>query len=205
MRAPSVRRLPCRARGRLEDLPGSLRQEQVFGLRLGGRAPGGDPGLCRPGRDPPGRPPGRRAPARLRPRPDGLRSLAPRARAGPQAGGAEERRALQGMGPADLARARPAQAPAGLGWRQADGQDPRRGAERRPRRGGGGLRRGARGGRPLGRRDPRHPGPAARTGAPGHDHDPGGVTPVGVPSARRLAQEPVADCARYDSLRRAAR
>ena len=99
----SLRRLPCRAGGRLEDLPGSLRQEQVFGLRLGGRAPGGDPGLCRPGRDPPGRPPGRRAPARLRPRPDGLRSLALRARAGPQAGGAEEWRALQGMGPADLA------------------------------------------------------------------------------------------------------
>ena len=81
-----VRRLPCGAGVGLQDLPGPLRQQQVLGRRERGRPPGRDPRLCRSDRAAPGRPARRRASPLLRPRPDGLRSLALRAGAGPQAG-----------------------------------------------------------------------------------------------------------------------
>src|SRR6056297_1422042 len=50
----SLRRLQCRAGLGVEDLPRPLRQQQVLGLRLRGRPPCRDPGLCRAARDPPG-------------------------------------------------------------------------------------------------------------------------------------------------------
>ena len=123
-----------------------------------------------------------------------LRSLALRAGAGPQARGAAQRRAVQGLGAAGRAGAGPAQARRRRRWRSADGRHPHRGAERRAARGRGGLRRSAARGRPLGRRDPQHPGPPARAGRADHHHHPG---------CAALRHEPVADCARYDSLRRA--
>ena len=51
-----VRRLPCRARFGLEDLPGALRQQQILGGRQCGRTSGGGSCLCRSRCDPPGRP-----------------------------------------------------------------------------------------------------------------------------------------------------
>ena len=71
---------------------------------------------------------------------------------------------------------------------------PLRGADRRPRRGGGGLCRGARRWRSLRRCRPQHPGAAPRPRAGGGDPD---------PEALRLHHAPIADCARYDRLRSA--
>ena len=95
-----VRWLPCGAGVGLQDLPGSLRQQPLLGRRERGRPPGRDPRLRRSDRAAPGRPDRRRASPLVRPGSDGLRSLALRAGAGPQAGRAPERRAVQGLDPA---------------------------------------------------------------------------------------------------------
>ena len=105
-----VRRLPRRAGLGLQDLPGPLRQQQILGGGQRRRAAGRGPRLCRPHRDPPGRPDRRRASALVRPRRDGLRSLALRAGARPQARRLAQRRALQGLGAAGRHGARAAQA-----------------------------------------------------------------------------------------------
>ena len=78
-------RLPRAAGIGLEDLPGSLRQQQVLGQRQRRWATCRDPGLCRSRGDPPGRPHRRRTSSRLRPRRHHLRSLALRAGPRPQA------------------------------------------------------------------------------------------------------------------------
>ena len=56
-----VRRIPRCAGFGVQDLPGALRQQQVLGGRQRGRAPGRGPCLCRPHRDPSGRADCRRA------------------------------------------------------------------------------------------------------------------------------------------------
>ena len=50
-----VRRLSCRAGHSLQDLPGSLRHQQLLGQGERRRSPCRNPGLCRPRRVPPGR------------------------------------------------------------------------------------------------------------------------------------------------------
>ena len=80
-----VQRLPRTAGIGLEDLPGSLRQQQVLGQRQRRRTTCRDPGLCRSRGDPPGRPHRRRTSTCLRPRRDDLRSLALRPRPRSQA------------------------------------------------------------------------------------------------------------------------
>ena len=79
--------------------------------------------------------------------------------------------------------------------RPADGQDPHRGAERRPARGRGGLPGSAARGRPFRRRrsSTSWPGAASRRRR----------SRSLTPEALRLRHAPAADCARYDSLRRA--
>ena len=67
----------------------------------------------------------------LRSRPDGVRSLALRAGAGPQAWCAEERRAVQGLGAASRPGTDPPQTRRRGRQRSPDGQHPYRGAERR--------------------------------------------------------------------------
>ena len=69
--------------------------------------------------------------------------------------------------------------------RPADGQDPRRGAERRAAGGRSGLRAGARRGRPFRRCRPQHPGAPTRSGAGGSDSHPGGAAPAPC-AGRRL-------------------
>ncbi len=63
-----LRRLPCRARLGIEDLPGPIRQEPLLGGRLCRRSTGRDPHLCRTGRVPAGRQDRRPTHPRLRPR-----------------------------------------------------------------------------------------------------------------------------------------
>ena len=156
--------------------------------------PGRDPGLCRSHRHPPGRRRRGRACPLVRPRRDGLRSLALRPGAGAQARRAAQRRAVPGLGSAVGDGAGPAQAEGCRRRRPADGVDPDRGADRRARCRRGRLPGGARPERLLVRRHHQHPGPAARSGAGRHHPH---------PDALRLRHEPQADCARYDSLRRA--
>ena len=191
----TLRRLPRPAGFRLQNLPGPLRQQQILGRGERGRPPGRDPGLCRPRGHSPGRHRRRRAPALLRARRDDLRSLALRAGAGEEARGAEERRAVQGLGAAGRHGAGAPQARCRRRWRPSDGDDPHRRAERRawPRRGR--LRRGVARRRPLRRRHPQHPCPPPRPGGADHDHHPA--------CAESCEHEPAADCARYDTLRRA--
>ena len=126
-----VRRLPCGPGLGLQDLPGSLRQQQVLGRGERGRPSGRDPRLCRSDRAAPGWASCRRACPLLRPRSDGLRSLALRAGAGAEAGRAPQRRTVQGLGPARQPGARPAQARRHRRRRPADGRHPDRRAERR--------------------------------------------------------------------------
>ena len=189
-----LRRIPCAAGFGVEDLPGPVRQQQILGERQRRRPPGRHPRLRRSHRHPPGRADRGRASPQLWPRRDGLRSLALRAGAGAQAGRFAQRRAVQGLGAAGGAGARAAQACRLQRRRPADGQDPRRGAERRAAGGRGRLRAGAGRGRPFGRRRHQHPRAPARSRTGGDD-----------PDARRLRlrQAPVADCARYDQLRSA--
>jgi hypothetical protein len=113
----------------------------------------------------------------LRTRQDGLRSVALPASALAQAGGAPERRAVQGLAAAGRARARAPQAPRRAGRRSADGRHPRRRARRRAGGGRSGLRRGALRGRPFGGRDPQHPGAPPRAATARCDRHPRGVVP----------------------------
>ena len=108
----------------------------------------------------------------VRPRPDGVRPLALRAGAGAQAGGAAQRRAVQGLAAARGARAGPPQAGGGRRRRPADGRHPGRRAQRRAGGGRGRLRRGAARRRPLGRRGAEHPRPPARAAGAGDDPRP---------------------------------
>ena len=190
-----LRRVPRAAGLGVEDLPGAVRQQQILGERQRGRPPGRDPRLRRPHRHPPGRARRRGAPARIRPRRDDLRSLALRAGPGAQARRAAQRRAVQGLGAAGGAGARPAQARRLRRRRPADGQDPRRGAHRRIAGGRGRLRPGARRGRPFGRR--RSSTSWRASAIP--DRRRRSITP----DALQLRHAPVADCARYDQLRSA--
>jgi transposase len=66
------RRLPCGDGRGVENLPGTVRQQQILGDGERGRASGRDPRLCRADRVAPGRPCGRRAPSLLWPRADGV-------------------------------------------------------------------------------------------------------------------------------------
>ena len=79
-------------------------------------------------------------PRKFRARRNGLRSLALRAGAGAQARRAAQRRAVQGLGAAGFARQDPPQALRLRRRRPADGQDPRRRADRRAAGGRGRLR-----------------------------------------------------------------
>ena len=171
----ALRRLPRGAGFGVEDLPRALRQQPLLGVGARGRAAGRGPCLCRSDRAAPGRPAGRRTSPLLRPRPDGVRSLALRAGAGPQARRAAQRRAVQGLAAAGGTGADSPQARRQRRWRPADGRDPDDGAERRPAGGRGRLSRGAARGRPLRRRRPQHPGPAPRAGNADHDPDAGGA------------------------------
>ena len=80
-------------------------------------------------------------------------------------------------------------------WRPADGRHPDRGAERRLAGGRGRLRRGA------DARASTRP-TSSSTSWPGAASRQPPIT-IMTPDALRLRHEPVADCARYDSLRRA--
>src|SRR4051794_33289221 len=71
-----LRRLPCGDGIGLEDLPGALRQQQVLGRSQRSRTTGRGPGLCRSHRDPSGWTYRCRAPAILWPRRYRLRPLA---------------------------------------------------------------------------------------------------------------------------------
>ena len=156
----------------LQDLPGALRQQQIL-RRLARRWPAGrDPGLCRSHRDPSGWRGGRRACALLGPRRDDLRSLALRAGAGQQARrlSAMVRRSRIGCCRPSLERVR----------RKLHGSDDGDrqmvkvlvgGADRRPGRGRGRLRRGARRRRPFRRYHPQYSGAPARSRALGDDLD----------------------------------
>jgi transposase len=106
----TLRRVPCGARFGFEDLPGSVRQEQILGVGTRGRAAGGDPRLCRSDRAASGRACRWRPPPLLWARADGVRSLALRAGSGPQTGCTEEWSAVQGLGAARRIGASPPQA-----------------------------------------------------------------------------------------------
>ena len=123
-----LRRVPCGAGVGVEDLPGPLRQQPLLGVgavRSGGRwrsapMPIGSNCARTAAR--------RRACPQLRARPDGLRPLALRAGAGPQARRAAQRRAVQGLGAAGaLERVRRKLAGSADGDRQMV-DDPDRGA-----------------------------------------------------------------------------
>jgi transposase len=79
----------------IQDLPGALRQQQVFGRRACSGSAGGDPVLRRAHCHSPGRRHGRRACALVRPQPDDLRSLALRTGARQKAWRPAQWRALQ--------------------------------------------------------------------------------------------------------------
>jgi transposase len=96
----SLRWLPRGGSLGVEDLPGSLRQQQILGERQRGRLAGRDPRLCRSDRHPPGWAHRRRTSPQLQPWRDDLRSLALRACPGPQAGRAAQWRAVPRLGPA---------------------------------------------------------------------------------------------------------
>ena len=124
-------------------------------------------------RHPPGRAHRGGTSAQLRPRRDDLRSLALRAGSGAQAGRSAQRRAVQGLGAAGGAGAGAAQARRLRRRRPADGQNPRRGADRRIAGGRSRLRSGAVRGRPFGRRHHQHPRASARSGTGGDNPDAG--------------------------------
>ena len=115
-----------------KTLPASrFDNNKLLGQRQRRRPPSRGPCLCRSHRHPPGRADRRRASTPLWARRRRLRSLALCAGAGPQARRAAQRRAVQGLGAAGGAGARAAQARRLRRRRPADGQDPRRGADRR--------------------------------------------------------------------------
>src|SRR3954453_1358565 len=158
-----VRRIPRGAGVGLEDLPGALRQQQVLGGGQCGRASGRGSCLCRPHRDPPGRAHRCRASPLVRPRRDGLRPLALLAGARPQARCLAQRRPLQGLGAAGRDGACATQTRGRRRRQSADGRHPHGGAHRWTASGRCRLRRGDRPRRPLRRRRPQYPGPAARS------------------------------------------
>ena len=164
-----LRRVPCLAGLGVEDLPGAVRQQQILGERQRGRPPGRNPRLRRSRRDPPGRAHRGGASTPLWARRDDLRSLALRAGSGAQAGRSAQRRAVQGLGAADGAGPRAAQACRVRRRRPADGQNPRRRAHRWIACGGGRLPPGAVRGRPFGRRRHQHPRASARSRTGGDD------------------------------------
>src|SRR5260370_21613230 len=166
-----LRRIPCLAGLGVEDLPSAVRQQQILGERQRGRPPGRNPRLRRSRRDPPGRAHRGGASTPLRARRDDLRSLALRAGSGVQAGRSAQRPAVQGLGAADGAGPRAAQACRVRRRRPADGQNPRRRAHRWIACGGGRLPSGAVRGRPFGRRRHQHPRASARSRTGGDDHD----------------------------------
>ena len=137
----------------------------------------------------------RRTCSRLRARRDDFQPMALRAGSRAQARRSEEWRAVQGLGVAGSDRTRAAQA----GWqrrrRSADGEDSGRRARRRVDRRGGRLRRSLSQGvhsadvilNILARRREPPPPPA-----------------ISIPEALTLLHMPLADCARYDQLRRTA-
>src|SRR3974390_1094232 len=163
-----VRRFPCGAGIGLEDLPGSLRQQQVLGDGKRGRTAGRGPCLRRPQRDPPGRGDRCRASSLVRPGRGDLRPLALRPGARPQARSLAQWRPFQGLGAASRDGACAAQARRRRRWQSADGRHPYGGAPRGTARGRCRRRRSDRPWRPLGRRRPQHPGPAARSRAARH-------------------------------------
>ena len=194
-RAPRwpVRRLPRAAGIGLEDLPRSLRQQQVLGQRQRRRTTCRDPGLCRSRGDPPGRPHRRRTSSGLRPRRDDLRSLALRPRSRPQARRAAQRRPVQGLGPAAGDRSHPPQARRLRRRRPADGEDTLGGPQRRPT---------GRSRRPAPRRCARASSSAdVVINIVARRRDPGPPITIATPDALVLRHAPIADCARYDSLR----
>src|SRR5271166_1676086 len=180
-----LRRLPFVAGLGVEDVPRPLRQQQVLGERQRRRPPRRHSCLRRSDRDPPGRADRGRASAQLRPRRDGLRSLALRAGAGAQAWRFAQRGAVQGLGAAGGARPGPVQARRFERRRSAKGQDPRRGAERRAAGSRGRLPSGARRGRPFVRRRPQHSLPTTRSRSE-RDHRHAGDVAAAPCAGRRL-------------------
>ena len=178
----------------LEDLPGALRQQQVLGDGQCSRSSSRSSCLCRPHRDSPGRADRRRTFPVIRPWRDDLRSLALRAGARSQARRLAQRRALQRLGvlPAAMERVRRKLAGADDGNRQmvdiltavlTDGL-------------------------------PAVEAACAEAIAHGvhsadvvlnilaRQRDPGPPVTILTPAALTLRHAPVADCARYDNLRR---
>jgi hypothetical protein len=119
------------------------------------------------------------------PRQDDLRSAALHPRAGSQAGRAQERRAVQRVGPATGAAARAAQARPHAERRPADGRHPRCRADRRARCRGGSLCRGHGRGRPFRRRHSQHPRPPPGACAAA-DHRDAGCVAADLRARRRL-------------------
>src|SRR6202790_3874430 len=180
-----VRRLPLGAGVGVEDLPGSLRQQQVLGCSQRSRASGRGSCLCRPHRNPPGRADRRRTSPLVQPWGYALRPLALRPGARPQARRLAQRRSLQGLGAAGIDGTRAAQARRCRRRQSANGRHPHRGAHRRAAGSRGRLRRGDRPRRPLRRRRPQHPRPAARSG-PDRQHPHAGRTHAAPCANRRL-------------------
>src|ERR1700675_3394103 len=180
-----VRWLPLGAGVGVEDLPGSLRQQQVLGDGQRSRASGRGSCLCRPHRNPPGRADRRRTSPLVQPWGYALRPLALCPGARPQARRLAQRRSLQGLGAAGIDGARAAQARRCRRRQSANGRHPHRGAHRRAAGSRGRLRRGDRPRRPLRRRRPQHPRPAARSG-PDRQHPHAGRTHAAPCAHRRL-------------------
>ena len=188
-----LRRLPQRARLGVEDLPGALRQQQVLGASPR-RSAGRSRSMPMPIASSSGRTARRRrACARLRTQPDGLRSLALRAGAGAQARRPAQRRAVQGLGAA---------AGDGAGAPQAEGLRRRRPADGRRswRRCCATAWRPSR--PPAGRRSTEGvcSAPTSILNILARRRDPAPPPPSSTPDRAAPAHEPVADCARYDSL-----
>src|ERR1700674_3406906 len=180
-----VRRLPLGAGVGVEDLPGSLRQQQILGSGERGRASGRGSCLCGPHRNPPGRADRRRTSPLVRPRRHALRPLALRPGARPQARRLAPRRPLQGLGAASIDGARAAQARRRRRWQSADGRHPHGGAHRRAAGGRGGLCRGDRPRRSFRRCRPQYPSPPARS-RPARQHPHARRTDAATCAHRRL-------------------
>ena len=191
----SLRRIPRAAGLGVEDVPGAVRQQQILGQRQRGRPSGRGPRLRRAHRHSPGWAHRRRASPQLRPRRDGLRSLALCAGPGPQARRPAQWRSVQGLGAAGGAgdacgASSPTPMTAIVRWSPSSPLcSPTDCRRSKP--------------------------PALRRPAEGvhssdviinilaRQRDPGPVAPIFTPDALRLRHAPVADCARYDQLRRA--
>ena len=190
-----LRRIPRAAGLGVEDLPRAVRQQPLFGERERGRPPGRHPRLRRPHRHPPGRAGCRGAPARVRPRQDRVRSLALRAGPGAQARGACATARRSGTG-CCLRR-----------W-TASGA-----SSQAPTTATGSLSRFL--AAVLSDGLPAVEAACAQALAEGvhsadvvlnilaRRRDPGPAPPIHTPAALSLRHAPVADCARYDTLRSA--